>query len=340
MSKTLQGTDRALVFVMLICLAVALIPNRVLAQIVPPQPLQETQPEAPRNRADVPLEGWVVLRYSVLADGSTDNIVVIDRQPPLIPRQRAVAAVEEWAYEPATVDGSAIDWHNNEAVVVYRSEDARLSPLFFRAYDATQALVQEGNLLWARRNNQRTLQRASRLDVIGPVLIQAVIINLRLGDPHAAYAALARATDPRVGVLPDDGLITALKYRNLLELQLGDRIGALATLERRNALAPVPDNDPVLARAAYLEQALREGATIGHRAKIIDNVWRRTLNRQIFAITRVEGEIDGIRAVCDRRVAELEYAPDSEWTLPESWGACAVAVEGRDDTEFRLYEFQ
>ncbi len=326
--------------VLAVCTTSLLAAQRASAQSLPPEPLEQRQPAAPQNRDGVALEGWVVLRYSVRADGTTDNIVVIDRQPPLIPYQRAVAAVEGWTFEPATVDGVPVDWHNNEALVAYRSEEARLSPLFFRAYDATQALIAEGNYAWARRNNQRTLMRATRLDVIGPVLIQGVIIHLRLGDLHGAHALLARATDPRIGVLPVAELVAALRYRNFLELQLGDRISALETLARRTALAPVPHDDPVLMRAAYLEQALIEGATIGVRARILDDVWRHTLSRQIFAITDVEGQIDGLRAECDRRLTELEYVPGSEWTLPEGWGNCAVAVEGRPDTEFRLYEFQ
>ncbi|MGD2167947.1 MAG: energy transducer TonB, partial [Gammaproteobacteria bacterium] len=340
MRDGLQRKEGAFVFWVTALLAAVLVSPRAPAQVLPPRPLWQMQPDAPTNRGDVPLEGWVVLRYSVLSDGSTDNIVVIDRQPPMIPYRRAVAAVERWRFRPATADGAAIDWHNNEAAVVFRSEDARLSPLFFRAYEATQALIEEGKLEWARRNNERTLARATRLEVIGQVLIQSVIINLQLGELHAAYAALVRATDPRIGLLRGQDLIVALKHRNAFELRLGDTVGALETLERRSRLAPVPADDAVARRAAFIERALYEGSTIGHRAKILDDVWRHRLNRQIFAIDKVEGEIDVIRAVCDRTIAELEYWPNSEWTLPRHWGNCAVAVEGRDQTGFVLYEFE
>jgi hypothetical protein len=311
-----------------------------VAQTVPPRPLEQWEPSAPENRAGDTIEGWVVLRYSVLADGSTSDISVVDRTPPLLPYGPAVSAVENWTFEPATQDGATIDWHSNESVIVYRSHRAQLSPLFFRAYHGTQNYIEEDKLDWARRNNQRTLMRATRLEVMGPVLIQAVIINLRLGDMHAAYDALVRATDPRVSLLEPEGLAIALKYRNFMEIQFGDRIAALQTLARRRALAPVPQDDPVLMRAEALELALNDGSTIGHYAKIIDAVWRKPLSRQIFAITDVVGEIETLRAECDRRIADLEYVPGSEWTLPESWGNCAVAIEGRDNTEFRLFEFQ
>jgi hypothetical protein len=256
--------------------------------------------------------------------------------------REAVRAVEDWTFEPATADGAAIDWHNNEAVIVFGSPDAQAepSPFLVQAYRETQALMDEGEFERARRSSQRMLSTASQLTGIGLGLMQNAVINLQLGDLHAAYAAILRATDPRVGALQGSDLIVALQYRNVLEMQLGDVINALATLERRNALAPVADDDAVAANAAAVEQALNEGATVAHDAKIVDDVWRHDLNRRIFSIEVVAGQIDVIRTECDRRVAELEYAPDAEWALPESWGACSVVVEGRDNTQFRFYEFQ
>ena len=50
--------------------------------------------------------------------------------------------------------------------------------------------------------------------------------------------------------------------------------------------------------------------------------------------------VERIDVQCDRRIAELEFAADAEWSLPESWGACAVAVHGNENSEFEFYEFQ
>ena len=333
------GKIRFLLAALPAVLIAALPQAQLRAQIVPPQVLEQSLPEAPRNGNDVPLEGWVILRYSVLTDGSTANITVVEKQPSLIASRRAISAVAGWKFSPATIDGAPVDWHNNEALVAYRSDAARLSPLFFRAYDSTQAYIEEGKLDWARRNNQRTLTRATRLDVVGPVLIQNVVINIQIGDLNAAYEAIRRATDPRVELLTGNELLVALKHRNLLEFQLGNIIGALDTLERRRALGDVPDDDPIAALEVAIEQGLSQGSTIGHQAKIIDETWRHTLDRQIFAIQQVDGEIETLRAECDRRIAELEYVPNSEWTLPESWGVCSVWIEGQDDTKFVLYEF-
>jgi hypothetical protein len=129
----------------------------------------------------------------------------------------------------------------------------------------------------------------------------------------------------------------ALQYRNALEL--GDVIGALATFARRSEIAPVADSDPMVARAAALEQALEGESAIAIKAEILDEYWMHTPSRRTFAIANVTGEIRSIQVDCNRRAAELQYAPDSEWTLPESWGACRLMVEGNRDTEFVFYEF-
>jgi len=89
-----------------------------------------------------------------------------------------------------------------------------------------------------------------------------------------------------------------------------------------------------------IEQALSDGATVVHKAKIIEDHWRHELERRTFALTQLSGALEGIRVNCDRRATDLEYSADAEWTLPESWGSCYVTVEGRDDTEFEFYEFQ
>jgi len=61
--------------------------------------------------------------------------------------------------------------------------------------------------------------------------------------------------------------------------------------------------------------------------------------RRTFAIGDLDGSLSEVNVECDRGTAELEYSETSEWSLPESWGACTVFVSGRKDTEFVLYEF-
>jgi TonB family protein len=313
------------------------------AQVVPPRALEQPQPAPPENRFGVPIEGWVVVRYTVLPDGTTTNVRVVDRMPPQLLDRAAVSAAEAWIFEPATSDGVAAEWHNNESVIVFDLEGVPLEPsaFFLPAYREADALLKDGEHDKAIKRNEGLLTtQTSRLGEVGLAQLQRAAIHVAQGDMHAAYAAILRATDPRVPALSPADLKVALQYRNALELELGDAAGALATFARRNAIEPVPENDPMAAQAAAIEQALSGDAPIAIKAKILDESWTHVPTRRTFAISAVTGEIVGIQVECDRRRAELEFAADTEWTLPGSWGACTLMVEGDRDTEFVLYEFR
>lgn len=75
-----------------------------------------------------------------------------------------------------------------------------------------------------------------RLTEIGLADVQAARVHMALYDPHTAYEAIVRATDPRVTRLTADELKVALQYRFALELPLGRAVEALATYERLEAL--------------------------------------------------------------------------------------------------------
>ncbi len=307
-----------------------------------PQPLEQTLPEAPQNRAGMPVEGWVVLRYSILPDGKTDKVRTIDRMPPQLSDREAIAAARAWTFEPAKADGAPVEWHNNETVVVYDVDTVPLGPSapFVQAYLEVEELIKSQDFDKALKNNERMLSTVtSRLGEVGLAQMQHAIINLSLGDMHAAYAAIQRATDPRIPVLTVEDLSTALQYRNVLELELGDAVAALETYARRNEIEPLPASDVMVSRAATIEAGLGSDAAIVIKAKVADDYWRHTPARRTFAIGEVDGDIDTIQVECNRRGAELEYSADAEWSLPESWGDCSLMIEGRRNTEFLFYEF-
>lgn len=115
--------------------------------------------------------GRVVVRYSVLADGSVSELRAVDRMPAqLLTERQGLAAVTQ------------------------------------------------------------------RLTEIGLADVQAARVHMALDDPHTAYEAIVRATDPRVTRLTADELKVALQYRFALELPLGRAVEALATYERLEAL--------------------------------------------------------------------------------------------------------
>jgi hypothetical protein len=68
--------------------------------------------------------------------------------------------------------------------------------------------------------------------------------------------------------------------------------------------------------------------------------WSRTLGTRTFTIAGVDGHIRGIRVACDKAERKLEYQEDSDWTIPDAWGACTLYVNAKRGTTFALYEFE
>jgi hypothetical protein len=328
------------VFIALAAAAVA--PAVATGQVVPPEAVEAEQPELPPGRFGMQPEGWAIVRYSVLADGSTANVRIFDQMPAMLPERPIRAGVERWTFEPATSDGEAIDWHNNEAVIIFDAETVPPEPRppFVAGYREVEMMLEEGENEDALRRSRRLVDvEASRLAEFGVALVQNARVNLLLGNQHEAYASIRRATYPGIGLLEPSELAVALEYRNTLELGLGDVVGALETFARRQELGEIPANDRMARAVETIQSGLQSEAAIAVKGKMLADEWPHALYRRTFAIGDLEGSLRQVDVECDRQTAELEYSETSEWSLPESWGACMVFVTGRGDTEFALYEF-
>ena len=93
-------------------------PILVLGQVVPPEPQEQAAPEAPANRGR-PLQGWVIARYTVEADGTTSDIRIVDKMPRNLLAGTVENAISDWRFAPATSDGQPIAWYNNEAAILF-----------------------------------------------------------------------------------------------------------------------------------------------------------------------------------------------------------------------------
>lgn len=77
-----------------------LTPAVLIRSIKPRYPIQ-----AQRTRT----EGYVVLSFTVTAEGRTSNIKVTDSQPRRVFDRAAIDAVERWEFKPATRNGEPVD---------------------------------------------------------------------------------------------------------------------------------------------------------------------------------------------------------------------------------------
>ena len=72
----------------------------------PMQLVHDVGPDYPEEARAAGAEGWVKVRYDVAANGLVENLAVVESNPPGLFDAAALAAVAQWRYRPAVVDGA------------------------------------------------------------------------------------------------------------------------------------------------------------------------------------------------------------------------------------------
>ena len=81
-------------------------PRQVTGNVVPPRLVTKITPEYPEDVRRKRVEGDVALQAEIDTDGNVENVSVLRSVPEL--DEYAVAAVKQWKYEPATVNGRPV----------------------------------------------------------------------------------------------------------------------------------------------------------------------------------------------------------------------------------------
>jgi protein TonB len=71
-------------------------------------PIVRIDPQWPREALIEGAEGWVEVEFTILPDGSVDDPVVIDSEPPRLFDRNALRAILRWKFKPRIVDGQAV----------------------------------------------------------------------------------------------------------------------------------------------------------------------------------------------------------------------------------------
>ncbi len=73
--------------------------------------IHDVGPAYPEAARAADAEGWVKVRYDVSAAGLVENLVVVASNPPGLFDAAALAAVAQWRYRAAVVDGAPSRMH-------------------------------------------------------------------------------------------------------------------------------------------------------------------------------------------------------------------------------------
>jgi TonB family protein len=304
-------------------------------------------PQYPRRMVDLGGEGWVAMSFVVQRDGTVRDPVVVDSSRREF-EQAALDAVRQFRYDPAEVDGEAVE----QVVPLYRiafvlepaSQAARLN--FRRRFGQIERLIERGELDQAAVQLAQ-MEATGRLNLYEDAFywwVQAMYHGAK-GEQYLRRESLRRAI-AYAGKDGISGLPEAVHLRGLAFLYqdyvgTGEYAAALDAYEQLVSRAGPGKDDPGLrAHAETLRALLAGDAMIQAQGYIHDErPWAYALSRDGFEFADIDGELQRLSLWCEQRAVEMNIEPESSWQVPESWRPCRIYVRGSVGTTFKLIEY-
>lgn len=314
-------------------------------------PLKANAPKYPRRAVRQGVEGWVVLRFVVKADGSTDDIEVADSSIEDYFDAAAINATKDRVYQPATIDGKPVMQGNVQLRTVFQFEnsDGGVSKSFLGVYRAASGAMDDEDLDTAIRLIDKLDAKEKRLlaEVCYLDMLKARYFSIK-GDEKATLRHVERA------LVIADNVASKPIYINLLRQAIVDNGQSnkfQTSIEHYEKLLEIdkkiaPD-DPVHNYIKRVNQVLNSDQPILSMGEVFNpcktcddtvNLWWHILNRNHFYIDQVVGQLSEIKIVCQNSSVTIAFAPETAWTVNKDGGDCSIKVYGAKGTSFRLVE--
>lgn len=294
-------------------------------------------------------EGIITARYTVKADGTTDDVEIVGGFTNPFYEKAIQDNVAKWTFTPGTVNGAAQDFFNQTNTFMVRiSSELGVSAELQKELDPIQALVTAKDFQKAIDEIDRVMKRNVH-SVLDYAVMNRFMASAQMGleDPFSSLESIRNATMTGTGqdgtqqyILTPEMLQAALHQRVIIAASIRAQRDVLDTWAALQAIAPSAADDPAREWVTTAEQAIASPDPLLALGEITDKVWVHKPTHRIFTVADVrEGELDKIVARCERRTLELEYQEGVDWNLPLSFGNCELSFEGKDGTLFSIYEF-
>ncbi|MDH3590193.1 MAG: energy transducer TonB [Gammaproteobacteria bacterium] len=79
-------------------------------------PLVQVSPRYPRIAEHKGIEGWVDVEFTIRADGTVSDPVVVAAEPPMVFERSAMNAIVRWKFKPRVVDGTPVESRGRQLI--------------------------------------------------------------------------------------------------------------------------------------------------------------------------------------------------------------------------------
>jgi TonB family protein len=318
------------------------------------KPITRSNPRYPRSEARRGIEGWVQVGFVVNPDGSVGETLIEDSSGRKTFERETIKTIQRWLYEPATMDGEAIEQCHTKVLITYsltpRSGEARgAKGSFKKQYKDTIQLLDQGKLDEARSNIDAmdekfvtNLYERSRFWILRSMLQEKEVDDLgQLRSLQRAISGGGEYVEPKVHVA------VMLKIFNL-QIQFHHYADALKTIETVEKLNL---NDATAANLGKIKKEI-EKIKASDQAVAIEGeigeareehhgagMWWHTLLRRTAGIEVVSGYLERVELRCDWRRVKAKPGEGKAWRIPPEWGDCSIYVFGEPGSTFQLLEY-
>lgn len=319
-----------------VLLALAVGPPAMAAAIVtPPRPVDARPPQVPQDGG-----GWVRVSFVVLPDGTVDDLLVLDASGTAALEAAVTSAVAAWKFDPATENGVAVARRVDERLVVLKTspDSPRVQQRRKAEFRRIGRLIDKGRLDEAQVAIERLRdQRDLSYPAWGEIHLMLARVATARGDRPREVADLLEA----IRYLPAWQGIAAL--RSLFAAQVELRLYRSAQRTHAVLQAYGGTTPEIDATAAGIRRLVA-----GDQAFVVPGeipagtsgavAWSYEILGQQVGLAQVDGVLERIEIRCAERGFIDAAEVDKEWTVPTSWGDCAILVFGRPGTRFVLVE--
>jgi TonB family protein len=290
-------------------------------------------------------EGYVWVRFKILEDGHVTDVSAMEFLGPQEFSDRAVAAVKNWIYKPATLNGKPLVEQDRLTMITFDSNAANkyriASPEFTHIYRSAVADVKDGKLdegLTKLRDAQVapkfTFYERGMLGNLGSK------VAYEKKDYLQAHALSTLATIWGTRELEAPVLQSLLQTRIESAAALGDIVDMLDTFERLKQMKGFELASPI-AQLVTDTRAKADGMPVfGMTASIPlgGTGGQYGLYRRIFTFKDVSGSLESFFLGCDRGAVSSKISDNAEWHVPVSWSNCRLSISGTPGTTFKIVQ--